>query len=133
MVYYRTRWIRVHAVYWLFKTLYKKMPHSHHVCIIVLFYLSLLVGIPMAQKYTIHSHDTQHTNTYILCNHHHSSFIFSGNYSKSRQEFQDKIVEKLLDGTAVTDATNGRVCKTPTEPWIVFTAGVMVRSMLCSV
>lgn len=52
-------------------------------------------------------------------------FDYHGNYSKSRQEFQDKIVEKLLDGTAVTDATNGRVCKTPTEPWIVFTAGVM--------
>lgn len=50
-----------------------------------------------------------------------------GNYSKSRQELQDKIVRKMLDGTTVTDETNGNVCMTPTEPWIVFTAGVMVR------
>ena len=54
-------------------------------------------------------------------------YDYHGNYSKSRQEFQDKIVEKLLDGTTIKDETNGRVCKTPTEPWIVFTAGVMVR------
>ena len=27
----------------------------------------------------------------------------------------------------ILDEKNGRVCKTPTEPWIVFTAGVMVR------
>lgn len=52
-------------------------------------------------------------------------FDYHGNYSKSRQEFQDLIVEKLLDGTMVYDSTDGRVCKTPTEPWIVFTAGVM--------
>lgn len=52
-------------------------------------------------------------------------YYYAGNYSKSRQEFQDKIVEKLLDGTTIHDQTNGRVCKTPTEPWIVFTAGVM--------
>ncbi|KAL7530755.1 hypothetical protein ACHAXR_007132 [Thalassiosira sp. AJA248-18] len=52
-------------------------------------------------------------------------FDYHGNYSKSRQEFQDKIVEKLLDGTTIHDTANGRVCKTPTEPWIVFTAGVM--------
>eukprot|EP00571_Detonula_confervacea_P003635 CAMPEP_0172314718 /NCGR_PEP_ID=MMETSP1058-20130122/23237_1 /TAXON_ID=83371 /ORGANISM="Detonula confervacea, Strain CCMP 353" /LENGTH=360 /DNA_ID=CAMNT_0013028657 /DNA_START=255 /DNA_END=1337 /DNA_ORIENTATION=+ len=52
-------------------------------------------------------------------------YDYHGNYSKSRQEFQDKIVEKLLDGTTIHDTTNGMVCKTPTEPWIVFTAGVM--------
>lgn len=56
---------------------------------------------------------------------------YEGNYSKSRQELQDAIVHKLLDGTMIHDTTNGRVCKTPTEPWIVFTAGVMVSmSML---
>jgi len=52
-------------------------------------------------------------------------YNYHGNYSKSRQEFQDKILEKLLGGTTFQDSTNGRVCKTPTEPWIVFTAGVM--------
>ena len=50
----------------------------------------------------------------------------TGNYSKHRQQFQDKIVEKLLDGVKIHDTMNGRVCKTPTHPWIVFTAGVMV-------
>ncbi len=50
----------------------------------------------------------------------------SGNYEKKRQEFQDHIVQKLLDGTIIEDC-NGRVCRTPTEPYIVFTAGVMVR------
>lgn len=52
-------------------------------------------------------------------------YDYHGNYSKSRQEFQDKIVEKLLDKTEIHDSTNGMICKTPTEPWIVFTAGVM--------
>ncbi len=59
------------------------------------------------------------------------SIILLGNYIKSRQEFQDKIVEKMLDGTTVQDSSfPERVCKTPTEPWIVFTAGVMVRFVL---
>ena len=49
-----------------------------------------------------------------------------GNYSRRRQEFQDKIIQKLLSGTAVYDVANGRVGKTPNDPWIVFTAGVMV-------
>ena len=60
-----------------------------------------------------------------------SSSRKTGNYSKSRQELQDAIVHKLLDGTMIHDTTNGRVCKTPTEPWIVFTAGVMVRKGVC--
>ena len=34
----------------------------------------------------------------------------------------------MLDGTTINDTANGRVCKVPTEPWIVFTAGVMVRN-----
>ncbi len=51
---------------------------------------------------------------------------WKGNYCKARQELQDRIVAKLLDGTTVTDVTDGRVCSAPTEPWIVFTAGVMV-------
>lgn len=55
-------------------------------------------------------------------------FVFSeGNYTKSRQLFQDKIISKLLDGALVQDTENGVVCRTPTEPWIVFTAGAMVR------
>jgi hypothetical protein len=56
----------------------------------------------------------------------HPTYTKKGNYSKARQELQDKIVRKMLDGTTITDETNGSVCTTPTEPWIVFTAGVMV-------
>lgn len=51
-------------------------------------------------------------------------YSYHGNYIRSRQLFQDNIVEKLLNGTIIRDPS-GRVCKTPTEPWIVFTAGVM--------
>ena len=61
----------------------------------------------------------------FLCYLEYDAYL--GNYSKSRQEFQDTIIEKFLDGTVIHDNTNGLVCKTPTEPWIVFTAGVMVR------
>jgi len=52
-------------------------------------------------------------------------YSYHGNYSQSRQAFQDRIVEKLLDGTIIEDAHGRGVCKTPNEPWIVFTAGVM--------
>ena len=38
-----------------------------------------------------------------------------GNYNDKRQTFQDRIVMKMLDGTA-----------SPMEPWVVFTAGTMV-------
>ncbi|KAL9190466.1 hypothetical protein ACHAXT_007677 [Thalassiosira profunda] len=52
-------------------------------------------------------------------------YDYHGNYSRRRQAFQDRIVEGMLDGTTIRDAANGQICKTPTEPWIVFTAGVM--------
>ncbi len=52
-------------------------------------------------------------------------YSYHGNYTESRQHFQDRIVEKLLDGTVIEDSNGRGVCKTPTEPWIVFTAGVM--------
>lgn len=52
-------------------------------------------------------------------------YTYHGNYIKSRQFFQDRIVEKLLDGTVIEDSNGRGFCKTPNEPWIVFTAGVM--------
>eukprot|EP00585_Thalassiosira_rotula_P019704 CAMPEP_0196201344 /NCGR_PEP_ID=MMETSP0912-20130531/4451_1 /TAXON_ID=49265 /ORGANISM="Thalassiosira rotula, Strain GSO102" /LENGTH=379 /DNA_ID=CAMNT_0041474987 /DNA_START=179 /DNA_END=1318 /DNA_ORIENTATION=+ len=52
-------------------------------------------------------------------------FEYHGNYKKERQAFQDRIIMKMLNKTAVTDSVTGYVCKTPTEPWIVFTAGTM--------
>jgi predicted kinase len=54
-----------------------------------------------------------------------SILSYPGNYTKSRQLFQDKIITKLLDDAIVQDSKNGMSCRTPTEPWIVFTAGVM--------
>lgn len=53
-----------------------------------------------------------------------------GNYTKSRQLFQDKIITKLLDDAWVHDTKNGISCKTPTDPWIVFTAGAMVSKIV---
>jgi len=52
-------------------------------------------------------------------------YSYHGNYTKSRQLFQDKIITKLLDDAWVHDTKNGISCKTPTDPWIVFTAGAM--------
>lgn len=52
-------------------------------------------------------------------------FDYHGNYKKERQVFQDRIIMKMLNKTAVTDSVTGYVCKTPTEPWMVFTAGTM--------
>lgn len=52
-------------------------------------------------------------------------FVYHGNYKEERQAFQDRIIAKLLDKTEVADSETGAFCKTPTEPWIVFTAGVM--------
>ena len=47
----------------------------------------------------------------------------------NRQLFQDEIINKLLDNDGwVHDIKHGISCKTPTDPWIVFTAGVMVNS-----
>jgi predicted kinase len=45
-------------------------------------------------------------------------------YTYERQKLQDAIINDML-GTAVIKDTNGDVCTTPTEPWIVFTAGAM--------
>jgi predicted kinase len=52
-------------------------------------------------------------------------YTYHRNYIKSRQLFQDRIVEKLLEGTVIEDSNGRGFCKTPSEPWIVFTAGVM--------
>lgn len=45
-------------------------------------------------------------------------------YTRERQSLQDAIVTDMLS-TAVIKDQNGNVCTTPTEPWIVFTAGAM--------
>jgi len=59
-------------------------------------------------------------------------YNYHGNYLKSRQQFQDRIVEKFFSGTTIRDSVHGHDCKTALSPWIVFTAGVMVSIARCA-
>jgi Zeta toxin len=54
----------------------------------------------------------------LLDYHYHS------NYTKDRQRYQDAIIREFLSATVIKDQ-HGEICTTPTEPWIVFTAGGM--------
>jgi len=51
-------------------------------------------------------------------------YTYHSNYSKERQGLQDRIITEMLGGAFITDV-NGDICSTPTEPFIVFTAGAM--------
>jgi predicted kinase len=51
-------------------------------------------------------------------------YSYHKNYTCERQLFQDAIIREFLDAAVIKDQ-NGEVCTTPTEPWIVFTAGAM--------
>mmetsp|Transcript_14316 Transcript_14316/g.21193 ORF Transcript_14316/g.21193 Transcript_14316/m.21193 type:complete len:414 (-) Transcript_14316:100-1341(-) len=50
-------------------------------------------------------------------------YTYHSNYKKDRQALQDNIVKQFL--SSVIRDRDGFVCTTPTEPWIVFTAGAM--------
>lgn len=50
-------------------------------------------------------------------------YCYHRNYARERQLFQDSIIQKMI--SSVIKDRNGYVCTTPTEPWIVFTAGAM--------
>lgn len=50
-------------------------------------------------------------------------YSFHRNYTRDRQRLQDSIITKFLDEAVLTDAQNGKMCTTPTQPWLVFTAG----------
>lgn len=56
-------------------------------------------------------------------------YSYHGHYTHRRQLLQDSIIEDFLDGVVIKDK-DGKVYTTPTEPWIVFTAGAMVSSEL---
>lgn len=58
-------------------------------------------------------------------------YNYHSHYTRKRQSLQDSIITHFLDGAIITDK-NGNICTTPTEPWIVFTAGAMVRDFCCS-
>jgi len=51
-------------------------------------------------------------------------YSYHSNYTFERQIFQDSIINEYLNAAVVKDK-NGEVCTTPTEPWLVFTAGAM--------
>lgn len=51
-------------------------------------------------------------------------YSYHSNYAKERQFLQDSIIEEFLEDVSIEDV-NGDVCTTPTEPWLVFTAGAM--------
>lgn len=55
-------------------------------------------------------------------------YSYHKNYTHERQKLQDSIIREFLDEAIITDK-NGEVCTTPTEPWIVFTAGAMGAGM----
>ena len=49
---------------------------------------------------------------------------YHSNYTKERQFLQDSIIDDVLRNVKLEDI-NGDTCTTPTEPFIVFTAGAM--------
>lgn len=51
-------------------------------------------------------------------------YSYHRNYTKERQFLQDSIIDEFLEDVSIKDV-NGNVCTTPTEPWLVFTAGAM--------
>jgi predicted kinase len=51
-------------------------------------------------------------------------YTYHKNYRKDRQILQDAIIGDTLDAPRITDYS-GQVCTTPTEPFLVFTAGAM--------
>ena len=53
-------------------------------------------------------------------------YTYHSNYSRDRQFLQDTIIDEMLRAVKLKDV-NGDVCTTPTEPWLVFTAGAMGR------
>jgi hypothetical protein len=51
---------------------------------------------------------------------------YHANYTFERQKLQDAIITDMLD-SAIIYGVDGQLGTVPTEPWIVFTAGAMVR------
>jgi uncharacterized phage-like protein YoqJ len=52
-------------------------------------------------------------------------YTYHRNYKRERQMLQDAIIEEMLNTAKIVDANSGQFCTTPTEPWLVFTAGAM--------
>ena len=54
-------------------------------------------------------------------------YKYHANYTFGRQKLQDAIITDMLD-SAIIYGVDGKLGTVPTEPWIVFTAGAMVRA-----
>jgi hypothetical protein len=52
-------------------------------------------------------------------------YKYHRNYIRERQMLQDAIISETLNQAKVKDANSGEFCTTPTEPFLVFTAGAM--------
>jgi len=52
-------------------------------------------------------------------------YSYHKNYKRERQMLQDAIINEIMSKAKVVDANSGEVCTTPTEPFLVFTAGAM--------
>jgi predicted kinase len=52
-------------------------------------------------------------------------YAYHANYTCARQLVQDIIIDSMLNETVIDDQETGRSCNAPTEPWVIFTAGVM--------
>jgi len=51
-------------------------------------------------------------------------YDYHANYQLERQELQDTVIDTLISSSHIVDI-NGFHCTTPTQPWLVFTAGPM--------
>jgi len=72
------------------------------------------------------NHKTNNTEFYGAFSHIRSTldYTYHAHYTRERQSLQDAIIKDMLNSAVIKDV-NGDVCTTPTEPWIVFTAGAM--------
>lgn len=52
-------------------------------------------------------------------------YAYHAKYTCARQLVQDIIISSMLNETVIDDQETGRSCNAPTEPWVIFTAGVM--------
>jgi predicted kinase len=52
-------------------------------------------------------------------------YTYHHNYKRERQILQDYIIKETLNMPEIVDAANGNICTTPTENFLVFTAGAM--------
>ena len=51
-------------------------------------------------------------------------YSYHRNYTPERQLLQDGVVAEMLSQSQIVDR-HGQTCTTPTQPWVVFTAGAM--------